>query len=81
MIISSLSNGSRDRRPTNSCAGLSLYTGSCRAECFGFWYCHLVHAIEKMDTYIDVSIDDLNGIYTRATSLAHKRSLENSDLP
>ncbi len=34
-------------------------------------------ALQEINTYIDVTIEDLNDIYTRATSFAHKRSLGN----
>lgn len=32
-------------------------------------------ALQEINTYIDVSIEDLNDIYARATAFAHKRSL------
>jgi len=32
-------------------------------------------ALHEINTYIDVTIEDLNDIYTRATSFAHQRSL------
>jgi len=35
----------------------------------------LNRALQQMNTYIDVSIEDLNDIYARAISLAHKRHL------
>jgi len=37
----------------------------------------LNNALQEINTYIDVSIDDLNDIYARATSFAHKRNLGN----
>ncbi len=36
----------------------------------------LSDALQEINAYIDVSITDLNNIYTNATLLAHKRSLE-----
>jgi len=34
-------------------------------------------ALQEINTYIDVTIEDLNDIYARATAFAHKRSLGN----
>ncbi len=36
----------------------------------------LVHALQQIDTYIDVTIGDLQDIYARATAQAHRRLLK-----
>ena len=36
-------------------------------------------ALQEINTYIDITIEDLNDIYTRATSFAHQRSLGNME--
>jgi len=40
-----------------------------------FSHADLKQAVQQIDSYIDVSIDDLHDIYRRATAIAHKRTL------